>query len=79
MKTHVQRWGNSLAVRIPKVVAQELGIGEDTAVELDRVDDALVIRVASNELSLEQLLASITDDNLHGEVDTGASTGMEAW
>jgi antitoxin MazE len=79
MKTHIQRWGNSLAVRIPKVVAQELGIGEYTAVELDMVDDALVIRVASDELSLEQLLASITDDNLHGEIDTGPSTGGESW
>jgi antitoxin MazE len=79
MKTHIQRWGNSLAVRIPKVVAQELGIGEDTAVELDMVDDALVIRVASSEISLEQLLASITDDNLHGEVDTGPAIGAEVW
>jgi antitoxin MazE len=79
MKTHIQRWGNSLAVRIPKVVAQELGIGEDTAVELDMVDDALVIRVASSEVSLEQLLASITDDNLHGEVDTGPAIGAEVW
>ena len=79
MKTHIQRWGNSLAVRIPKVVAQELGIGEDTAVELDMVDDALVIRVATSEISLEQLLASITDDNLHGEVDTGPAIGAEVW
>jgi antitoxin MazE len=79
MKTHIQRWGNSLAVRIPKVVAQELGIGEDTAVELDMVDDALVIRVAASEFSLEQLLASITDDNLHAEVDTGPAIGAEAW
>ena len=79
MKTHIQRWGNSLAVRIPKVVALELGIGEDTAVELDVVDDALVIRVAASEFSLEQLLASITDDNLHGEVDTGPAIGAEVW
>ena len=79
MKTHIQRWGNSLAVRIPKVVAQELGIREDTAVELDMVDDALVIRVATSEISLEQLLASITDDNLHGEVDTGPAIGAEVW
>lgn len=79
MKTHIQRWGNSLAVRIPKVVAQELGIGEDTTVELDMVDDALVIRVAASEISLEQLLASITDDNLHGEVDTGPAVGAEVW
>jgi antitoxin MazE len=79
MKTHVQRWGNSLAVRIPRVVAQELGMGEDTAVELDMLDDALIIRVAPSELTLEQLLASITDDSLHGEVDTGPAAGVEVW
>ena len=78
MKTQVQRWGNSLAVRIPKAFASQIGVGENTTVELDLVDGALIIR-ASHELTLDELLAGITDDNLHGETDTGPAVGAEAW
>ncbi len=78
MKTQVQRWGNSLAVRIPKVMASQMGIGENTAVELNLVDGVLTLR-ARNELTLDELLAGITADNLHGEIDTGPAVGAEAW
>ena len=78
MKTQVQRWGNSLAVRIPKIYATQMGFTENTTVELDLVDGALILRT-NNNLSLKQLLNGITDENLHSEADSGPSTGMEAW
>jgi antitoxin MazE len=80
MKTHVQKWGNSLAVRIPKSFALEAGLHANTAVELSLVDGAIVVQpVAPPALSLEELLRGITDDNLPGEWETGPAVGKEVW
>ena len=80
MKTHVQKWGNSLALRIPKSFAAEAGLRPNDAVELSVVEGTLVVRpVAPQPLTLEELLRGITDDNLPGEWDTGPATGKEAW
>jgi antitoxin MazE len=80
MKTRVQRWGNSLALRIPKSFAAEVGLQEDAAVELSLVEGALVVRpTAPPPLTLEELLRGITDDNLPGEWDTGPAVGKEVW
>lgn len=78
MRTHVQRWGNSLAVRIPKVLASELGVREDTPVELELVGGTLVMR-AADKTTLEDLLNAITDENLHSEIKSTGPTGAEVW
>lgn len=78
MKTQVQKWGNSLGVRIPKVFAAQLGIKENTPVELEIKDETIILR-AGSELTLEQLLAGITAENVHDEIDTGLSVGAEIW
>lgn len=80
MLAKAQKWGNSLAVRIPKVVAEECGIRADSPVEIHREDDAIVIRpVRTQKLTLDHLLAGITPDNRHDEVPTGLPTGKEIW
>jgi antitoxin MazE len=80
MKTRVQKWGNSLALRIPKSFAVEAGLREDAPVELSLVAGKLVIQpVAEESLTLEELLRGVTDQNLHGEWDTGPAVGREAW
>ena len=80
MKTRVQKWGNSLAVRIPKSFAAEAGLEANATVELSLVDGALVVQlVAPQPLSLEDLLRGVTDDNLPGEWDTGPAVGKEVW
>jgi antitoxin MazE len=80
MKTRVQKWGNSLALRIPKSFAAEAGLGEGAPVELSVVDGTLVIRPLPQEpLTLEELLRGVTDQNLHGEWDTGPVVGREVW
>ena len=80
METRVQRWGNSLAVRIPKPLADEAGLKDNSPVKLSLRDKKLVIApVVKPALSLEQLLAQVTQDNLHREVDTGPALGGEAW
>ncbi|MHB8868059.1 MAG: AbrB/MazE/SpoVT family DNA-binding domain-containing protein [Thermoleophilia bacterium] len=80
MKTKVQRWGNSLAVRIPKSFAEEVGLKDDSAVEMRLVEGGLLVQPSSAWApTLDELLDSITDANLHGEVDTGPAQGTEAW
>jgi antitoxin MazE len=80
MKTRVQKWGNSLALRIPKSFAAEAGICEDASVELSLVEGALVVRpIIPEALTLDELLRGITDENLHGEWDTGPAIGKEIW
>ena len=80
MKTRVQKWGNSLALRIPRSFAQEVGLQNQTPVEVALADGKLVISpVISQDLTLEQLLAGVTEENLHREVDTGSPRGDEAW
>ncbi|MSR31731.1 MAG: AbrB/MazE/SpoVT family DNA-binding domain-containing protein [Gemmataceae bacterium] len=80
MKTRVQKWGNSLALRIPKSFALEAGLHANAAVELTLVQGALVIHpVAPQPITLDELLRGITDDNIPGEWKTGPAIGKEVW
>jgi antitoxin MazE len=80
MKTRVQKWGNSLALRIPKSFADEAGLRADAPVELSVSKGKLVVRPLDEDaLSLEELLKRVTPENLHGEWDTGPAVGREVW
>ncbi|HEY7213741.1 MAG TPA: AbrB/MazE/SpoVT family DNA-binding domain-containing protein [Thermoanaerobaculia bacterium] len=80
MRAKIQRWGNSLAVRIPKPVAEAAGLEPQSAVEISLVKGSLVVTPCPKPArSLEELLAQVTDENLHGEVDTGSPVGREIW
>ena len=80
MRTKIVKWGNSLGLRIPKSFAEEVRVSEGSAVDLTMEDGRLVIRAAPESgPSLEDLLAGITDSNLHGETDTGDAVGGENW
>ncbi|HEV2146188.1 MAG TPA: AbrB/MazE/SpoVT family DNA-binding domain-containing protein [Longimicrobiaceae bacterium] len=80
MRARVQKWGNSLAVRIPKPLALETALDQDSEVDVSVEDGRLVISpVEEPEYTLEELVAGITDENRHPEIDTGPSVGNEAW
>ena len=80
MKTKIQRWGNSLAVRIPKSYSAEVGLQDGSPVDLRLVRDGLLITPATERAhSLDELLAGVTEANRHAEVDTGPAQGWEAW
>jgi antitoxin MazE len=80
METRVQKWGNSLALRIPKPLADEIGLKDNSPVQLSLHDRQLVVvPVLNPALSLEALLAQVTEANRHGEVSTGPAIGGEAW
>jgi antitoxin MazE len=81
MRARVQRWGNSLAVRIPRTFGRERNLRPESPVEITLDDGRLILKPVSEVgvPSLEQLLETVTEDNLHTEVPTGPSVGREVW
>ena len=80
MKTRIQKWGNSLALRIPKSFAQELHLEQGTMVEVSLQEGTLCVTPLSRPpLTLENLLQQVTPQNLHHEIDTGPAVGAEVW
>jgi antitoxin MazE len=80
MLTKVQKWGNSLAVRIPKAFALDAQLEKDSIVEVSLVDGQIVIKpIAAQHWSLEQLLSGVQSNNIHHEIDSGDSVGNEVW
>ena len=77
MRTKIQKWGNSLAVRIPKPIAQDLGITSESDVEMSVQDGTLVLAPARRQYSLEELVDGITAANRHDEIDLGPPMGRE--
>ena len=73
----VQKWGNSLGIRIPKSLALKVGLEEGTEVDLDIEDGHLVIKPKST--TLDELLSQITPENVHTEIPTGEPQGREVW
>ncbi len=80
METRVQKWGNSLALRIPKPLANQVGLDVSSPVRVSLRGEELVITpITPPRLKLDDLLAQVTEHNLHGEVDTGPAVGREEW
>jgi antitoxin MazE len=79
MKTTIQKWGNSLAVRIPRPFAEEIHLEENTTVDLTIRAGKLVIVPAAPTMTLESLVEQITEENRHDEIGTGLGVGNEAW
>jgi antitoxin MazE len=78
VETKVQKWGNSLGVRIPRSVAAGARLRQGTPVDISASDDAIVIRLVERPtLRLSELLKRVKRRHLHASVDTGASVGRE--
>ncbi len=78
MQTRVQKWGNHLALRIPRRLAVESRMTEGTLVEVSVRDGELVVApVADTKYTLNEPLAGVTDENRHGEIDFGRPVGKE--
>lgn len=75
----VSRWGNSLAVRIPKPLAEQAGLHEGAAVEMTMADGALVVRAQGPVYRLDELVKRISPTNRHKDTSTGKPQGRETW
>jgi antitoxin MazE len=75
----VNKWGNSLGVRIPQTVALEVGLAVGTIVNVEVIDNKIVISPHQKKYQLEELLVGVTPELVGGEYDWGAPAGREAW
>ena len=79
MTTQVAKWGNSLALRIPRSVAAAMDVRDGDAVEVTVERGAIVIRPAAPRYGLDELVGRITARNRHSETDWGGPVGDESW
>ena len=77
VKSHIAKWGSSLAVRIPKPVAEQWGVQEGSPIDIVPHGDQIVLRKRTYELAA--MLAQMTPEKLHSEWDTGEVQGREIW
>ena len=80
-QTKVSQWGNSLAIRLPQALVNELSIhrGEEVELHIEENGFSVVVPSAPKKFTLAELLAGITPDNLHKEFNWGKPQGKEAW
>jgi len=80
MQTRIQKWGNSLGLRIPRSFAAEAQVEEGATVDLSVVNGRLLVRpLRVRKYSLNVLLRRVSRRNLHGAVSTGRAVGRETW
>lgn len=80
MQTKIQKWGNSLAVRIPKPYVKEAHLAYGTTVNISVADGKVVIDPHTEPVyTLKDLLSGVNKRNMHSEIDTGAAVGREVW
>ena len=76
----MQKWGNSLGIRIPRVLAREVALDADMEVEITSRGGRIVIApIRGRTFTLQQLLSGVTERNLHGAIETGGPVGRESW
>ncbi len=80
MISHVDRWGNSYAIRIKKSYAEQLGWEPGTPIKETVENGRLILEAVKKPVPrLAELLERVTPENLHGEIDTGSAVGNEIW
>jgi antitoxin MazE len=80
MKTEAQKWGNSLAIRIPKTYAREIGLAAGSEVDLEiKADRLIVVPTRRQRYKLRSRLAGVKKSHRHSEAEWGTAVGQEVW
>lgn len=79
MQLAIAKWGNSLALRLPRHVAQDANLTEGVPVELTVKDGTVVVTPVRKKYKLDDLLAQMDENNRHPEIEWGDPTGDEVW
>lgn len=79
MKTKIQKWGNSLGVRLPKAITELKSLHDGHSVRVVLKDNQIVIESVEDSILLEALLAKVTQSNLHTETEWSEARGKEIW
>jgi antitoxin MazE len=77
--TALDRWGNSLGLRLPKAVAEAAGLREGDRVAISVEDGQIVVRRAKPKYTLQELLSGLDPATVHDEIDSGPPVGREEW
>ena len=78
MEATVKKWGNSLGIRIPNLIARELSLKDGSLVDInDRGKEIIIRPIQKNKLS--EMLSNINEHNIHKEIETGGPVGKEVW
>jgi antitoxin MazE len=80
METKIKKWGNSLALRLPKKTVDFLNLKEDSLVMFDYNKNQITIKPKKEKkYTLKELTDKITPENIHKEVESGGPVGKEVW
>lgn len=79
MRSQIVKWGNSVAIRVPKTVLERSGMREGDMVEFVAKKGAILAKAVKAEPTLDELVARITPGNKHEEVNWGPPMGREVW
>lgn len=79
MVTAVKRWGNSLGIRIPKVIAEQMDISDGVNISIQIKNDMIELTKVPKKMTLKEKIENISTENLHNEVSTGSPIGNEVW
>jgi antitoxin MazE len=76
----IAKWGNSLAVRLPRGIVRDARLAEGDRVVLDLTEDGgILLRAGRPRYTLAGLVSGITPKNRHRETDWGKPMGKEVW
>ncbi len=78
MSAKIQKWGNSVGVRIPKTIMEKANLSVNSEIEIECKNQKIIIFSKKKSIQLKDLLSQITKDNLHVE-DSYVKTGKEIW
>jgi antitoxin MazE len=78
METVVKKWGNSLGLRIPNLIARELSLKDGSIVNINDNGNEIIIKPVQ-KVKLSEMLAEINEQNLHKEIETSGPIGKEIW
>ncbi|WP_130860754.1 AbrB/MazE/SpoVT family DNA-binding domain-containing protein [Gracilibacillus phocaeensis] len=79
MTTKAQKWGNSIGVRIPYKMAKKYGLENGTEIILEQKEKGILVKPIDQVPRLEELMADVTEENEHEELDFGKPEGDEIW
>jgi antitoxin MazE len=75
----INKWGNSLGVRIPQPIANKVGLTAGMTVTIEVVGNTVIISPVQRKYQLNELLVGVTPELIGGEYDWGEPVGAEAW
>ena len=77
MQTVVQKWGNSLGIRIPSMYVKEFNLKNGNSVDIIEENGKIVI--VPPKKTLQEMLSRVTNENIHSPIETGSPLGNEEW